>query len=145
MRFGVENKLLTGIFIGLAGAILAFIPYIFGYLDSWEEDTWDWRAKLMMKPGKATDDIVLILLDPKSLEWGRQESGVNWPWPREMYGAIVDFCRRSGVKALAFDVLFEDPSGYGVEDDRNFGQAITAFGRVAASVSFDDQEGSGRH
>ncbi|MGD8520164.1 MAG: adenylate/guanylate cyclase domain-containing protein [Desulfobacterales bacterium] len=145
MRLVAENKLLHAILIGLAGAILAFIPYLMDYLDSWEEDTWDWRAKLMMKPGKATDDIALILLDPKSLEWGRQESGVHWPWPREMYGAVVDFCRRSGVKALAFDVLFEDPSGYGVEDDRNFGQAMATFGRVAASVSFDDQEGPGRH
>lgn len=145
MRFGLENKRAQGIFIGLAGAILAFIPFQLGYLDTWEVDTWDWRAKLMMKPGKATDDIALILLDPKSLEWGRQESGVHWPWPREMYGAVVDFCRRSGVKALAFDVLFEDPSGYGVEDDRNLGQAMATFGRVAASVSFDDQEGSGMH
>ncbi len=141
LRF--ENKLLRGVLIGLAGAILAIIPYFLGILDSWEQRTWDWRAALMAKPGKATDDIRLILLDGKSLDWGRKESGLNWPWPKEMYAAVVNFCHRSGAKALAFDVLFEDPSGYGSEDDRRFGRAIADFGNTATSVALDDKDGSG--
>jgi adenylate cyclase len=140
-----ENKLVRGFLIGLAGAILALIPHAMGYMEPWEAKAWDWRAKLMAKPGKATHEIRLILLDQKSLEWGRQESAVSWPWPKEMYSAVVSFCRRNGVKALAFDVLFEDPSGYGTEDDRKFGRALAALGHVATAVSLDDGDGPGAH
>ena len=143
MPLRLENKLLRGVLIGLAGAIIALIPYFLNLLDSWEQRTWDWRAALMAKPGRATDDIRLILLDGKSLDWGRKESGLNWPWPKEMYAAVVNFCRRNGAKALAFDVLFEDPSGYGTEDDRRFGRALAEFGNTATSVALDDKDGSG--
>jgi len=143
MRLGLGNKFLRGLLIGLTGTVLALIPYFQGYLNSWEQRTWDWRAAFMAKPGKATDDIRLILLDGKSLDWGRKQSALNWPWPKEMYAAVVDFCRRGGAKTLAFDVLFEDPSGYGIEDDRRFGQALATFGNTATSVALDDEDGSG--
>ena len=133
---------MRGLIAGLAGAMIAFIPWASGVMDSWEANTWDWRATRMAKPGKATHDICLILLDQKSLEWGRQESAVSWPWPKEFYSAVVDFCRRSKVKALAFDVLFANPSGYGIEDDRNFGRAVATFGNVAASVALNNRDGS---
>ena len=143
MSLGRDNRLVRGVLIGLTGAILALIPYFLGYLDSWEQRTWDWRVAFMAEPGKATDDIRLILLDGKSLDWGRKEIDLTWPWPKEMYAAVVDFCRRSGAKALAFDVLFEDPSGYGIEDDRRFGRALASFGNTATSVALDDKDGSG--
>jgi adenylate cyclase len=143
MRIELQNKFIRGVFIGFAGALLALIPYFLGYLDSWEQRTWDWRAAFMAQPGRATDDIRLILLDGKSLDWGRKESGLSWPWPKEMYAAVAGFCHRSGAKALAFDVLFEDPSGYGIEDDRRFGQALATFGHTATSVALDDEDGSG--
>ena len=145
MKVGIRNKLLRGLLAGLAGALIAFIPWAAGVMDSWEAKTWDWRATLLAKPGKATQDIRLILLDQKSLEWARRESSVSWPWPREFYGAVIDFCRRSKVKALAFDVLFEDPSGYGIEDDRKFGRAVATFGHVAASVALNNQDGTSAH
>ncbi len=72
-------------------------------------------------PGEATDDIVLILLDQNSLDWASRENGLTWPWPRELYGAIADYCRRAGAKALAFDVLFSEPSTYGVGRRPDFG------------------------
>ncbi|MCG2658712.1 MAG: adenylate/guanylate cyclase domain-containing protein, partial [Kiritimatiellae bacterium] len=46
------------------------------------------------------------------------------PWPREVYRPILEFCRRQGAKAVAFDMLYTEPSSYGVDDDRTFGAAI---------------------
>lgn len=77
---------------------------------------------------------MLILLDQKSYDWGKQTNGWNWPWPREVYAAVVDFCARAGVKALGFDVLFSDPSSYGVADDQSFGDALGGFGHSVAAV-----------
>ncbi len=77
---------------------------------------------------------MLILLDQPSFDWGKDTNGWNWPWPREVYAAIVDFCSRAGAKALGFDVLFTDPSSYGVADDQAFGDALKQFGRGVAGV-----------
>ena len=136
------HKLLQGLLIGLAGAVMAIFLWGLGWLDIWESKTWDWRASLLAKPGLATDKISLILLDQKSLDWAREESGLTWPWPREVYGAVVNYCRRSGAKAVAFDVLLTEPSQYGVEDDEVFGTAVSEFGHLAGTLFLGRVTGS---
>ncbi len=118
------KKLLQGLLAGILGSAIALAFWFPGWLDRWEGKTWDWRAQLLAKPGRATDDVRLILVDQKSLDWGKTENGLSWPWPREIYGIILDYCRRQGAKAVLFDVLFTEPSLYGVADDRSFGTAI---------------------
>jgi len=61
---------------------------------------------------------------------------------RELYCAIVSYCRRSGAKALAFDVLYTEPSKYGVADDAAFGAAVKEFGRFAGAVFLGQTSGS---
>jgi len=127
-------KFMRGGLIGLASAAIALLIWSLGWFDVWEAKTWDWRASILARSGEATDDIVLILLDQNSLDWATRENGLTWPWPRELYGAIADYCRRAGAKALAFDVLFSEPSTYGVEDDRILGAAMAEFDHVAAAL-----------
>jgi len=140
-RFSVASKLRQGLLVGIVAAGLTLTFWALNWLNTWEAKTWDWRT-LMAKPGKATDDIRLILLNQNSLDWAHKENGLTWPWPREIYGHIVNYCQRSGAKALAFDVLFTEPSRYGVADDAAFGSAISHFGLFAASVFLGQQSGS---
>lgn len=126
---GTAHRLMYGALLGLAGALLALLLHGVGALELWEAKTWDWRASLLAKPGKATEQICIIALDQESLDWAKNENGLTWPWPREMYSAVADFCRRSGARALAFDVLFTEASSYGVHDDQAFGAALARFGR----------------
>jgi adenylate cyclase len=142
IRLGASNKLIRGLLAGIAGAMLTLILWASGLIDSWEAKSWDWRVAIMAKPGKATSDIRLILLDQNSLDWGKEVNGLTWPWPREVYGAIVNFCKRNGAKAVAFDVLFTDPSSYGVEDDAAFVQAVSDFGHVALATFLSNQSGN---
>ena len=114
MSADVRKRLLQGLLCGLAAAVLALALAAAGWLQGWENRTWDWRVRLMARPGSATGDIVLILLDQNSLDWGLEVNGLSWPWPRQVYAGIVDFCRRGGVRALAFDVQFTEPSLYGL-------------------------------
>ncbi len=139
------KKSIQGLVLGIIGATLALTLWAFGWLDVWENKTWDWRASAMAKPGKATDSIRLILLDQNSLDWAKNENGWTWPWPREIYSAIVNYCRRSGAKALAFDVLFTEPSSYGVEDDAALGRSISEFGPVVGAVFLGKNSGSESH
>ena len=107
---GSGKKIFQALLVGLIATATAVVLWGLGRLDTWEAKTWDWRATVTAKPGAATDEIRLILLDQNSLDWAKAESGLTWPWPREVYGAIVNYCRRSGAKAVVFDVLYTEPS-----------------------------------
>jgi len=129
-----KRRILYGVLFGLAGAMVALGLHFLGVLDPWEAKTYDWRATLLARPGRASDQIRLIVLDQASLDWGKDQAGLTWPWPRETYSAIVDYCRRGGARALALDVLFTEPSSYGVGDDQALGAAMARFGRVGGSI-----------
>ncbi|MBU1247819.1 MAG: CHASE2 domain-containing protein, partial [Proteobacteria bacterium] len=99
-------RLLPGALIGLAAALVSLTFWSGGLLQSWEAVTFDWRARLLAAPGPNTDNIRLILLDQKSLDWAEEHFGLSWPWPRQVYAPIIDFCRRAGAKSIAFDVVY---------------------------------------
>ena len=126
--------------MGAAGAVLALALWLPGWLDGFEARTWDLRARLFAKPGPATSQVATILLDQKSLEWGKKENGLSWPWPREVYTAVTDFCARAGARALVFDVFYTEPSVYGVSDDQAFAAGIRKNGRVVAAMNFGSEQ-----
>jgi adenylate cyclase len=138
------RKLLLGLLAGVLGFAVALAFWLPGWLDRWEGKTWDWRVNLLAKPGRATGNVHLILLDQNSLDWGKKENGLSWPWPREMYGIILDFCRRQEARAVVFDVLFTEPSGYGVADDRSFRAAIKNGPPFVSAVFLSDETGAER-
>ena len=140
-RIGRSDKLYRGLVSGAAGFFLALILWASDLIDTWEAKSWDWRVGLLAEPSEATDDIRLILLDQNSLDWGKEVNGLTWPWPREIYGAILNYCQRSGAKAVAFDVLFTDPSKYGVEDDASFARAVSDFGSATLATFLSDNSG----
>ena len=133
---GGLRKLMQGALIGTAGAALVLVVWLVGALNGFEARTWDLRARLLARPGKATSQVATILLDQKSLEWGRKENALSWPWPREVYTAVADFCARGGAKALVLDLFFTEPSVYGVSDDEAIGNAVAKNGRVVVAMNF---------
>ncbi len=121
----MTTKLLDGILIGAAAALAALIIWHAGILDRLEYATWSWRVQFFAGPSPATGAIKLILLDQQSLDWGKKQNSLSWPWPREVYAPIIDFCTRHGAKAVIFDVLYSEPSVYGMADDRALADAIS--------------------
>src|SRR5690242_4741272 len=117
------KRMLKGAAVGAGAALICLLLWAIGVFDVWETASWRWRVEAFAKPGAATGKIKLILLDQASLDWGSKENGWSWPWPREVYSAVIDFCTRSGAKAVLFDVLYTEPSLYGVTDDRTLGEA----------------------
>jgi adenylate cyclase len=135
------RKLLQGLAVGAAAGLIALALELPGWLSGFEEKTWDPRVRLLARPALTTPQVALILLDQQSLDWGSKENGLSWPWPREVYSYVIDFCRRAGAKAVAFDVLFTEPSVYGVEDDAALASAAAGYGRFVAAV-FPGEQGS---
>jgi len=118
------KKISSCALIGLAAALVVLGLWHLGLMRQWEYTTWAWRAKYFAEPGPASDQIKLILLDQHSLDWGKEEMGLSWPWPRSVYVPLLDFCRRGGARAVAFDVLYTEPSSRGVSQDIALGEAI---------------------
>ena len=131
-----------GLLVGLAAAALTLALWLPGALEDIEYRTWDWRVRIFAGPGPATADVALILLDQQSLDWGKRENGLSWPWPREMYAIVADFCRRAGAKSLAFDVLYTEPSFYGIDDDASLGLAMAEHGGVVGAAFLAEEGGS---
>ncbi|MEZ4386434.1 MAG: CHASE2 domain-containing protein [Candidatus Krumholzibacteriia bacterium] len=104
--------------IGLVAAAVGLGLGLAGSLDRAENVTWDWRVQRTARASSAADAIALVLVDQASLDWGRKVNAWPWPWPREVYTAVVAFCRRAGARTVSFDVLFTEPSLFGVDDDQ---------------------------
>jgi adenylate cyclase len=122
------------LFCAAVGLCLAFGAQSAGLLRALEQYAWDARVRLLSRPSVFTDHIRIIELDQSSLDWGERENGLSWPWPREVYGLILDFCKRADVASLSFDVIFSEPSLYGVEDDRALAMAVRDNGRLILSL-----------
>lgn len=137
----MAKKISCGFFIGLAAGLAALLIWLLGAFDRFEAKTWDWRVQGLAKPGAFTDKIRLIFIDQASLDWVNKEMAYRWPWPRSLYQPILDYCRRQGARAVAFDLLFSEPSSYGVEDDRNFAAAISNAPPFVAAVFIGGKTG----
>lgn len=136
----MRRKLLQALALALPATLVALTLWHLGALDRLESAPWAWRVRAFSKPAPSTDRIKLIFLDQASLDWGERENALPWPWPREVYVPIVDFCARAGAKAIAFDVLFTESSGVEmVEQDEALGAAAGRAGNFIAAVFLGQQ------
>lgn len=118
------KKCLRGGGVGLATGFVALLAWQLGWLESWEAPTWTWRARYFSERETPSPEVKLILLDQASLDWAQRENNWGWPWPREVYGAISDFCAQGGAKVVCYDLLFTEPTAWGVDDDKAMGTAL---------------------
>jgi len=135
----VNKKITYGLLAGLVAVAAAGILDRIGLASRWDYPMSDWRAGLLAKPSAATDQVKLVLVDQASLDWASRNLGWSWPWPREAYAAILDYLKRSGARTVLLDVLYTEPSAYGVADDEALGDAAARFGNVVAAVFLGQQ------
>ena len=136
------KKILAGVLVGLIGTLLSVGGLSSGLLDSLENITYDLRVRVLSRPGKGTDSIRIILLDQKSLDWAKESYGLGWPWPRQAYVPLVDFCSKAGAASLVFDVVFTEASVYGVSDDTSLAKSFARNGHVVLAADFARSDGT---
>ena len=129
------RKGIIGLGFGLIACVAAFLLWHQGLLVGFEHTAWKWRVAHFARPTPATSQLRIVVIDQKSLDWGRRENGLSWPWPREAYATVLAFCKRAGVRVIAFDMLFSEPSLHGVADDQALGQAMRESGPVVLSYT----------
>lgn len=129
--------------VGCVAFFLIFLLYYFHLFCHLEWKSWDFRLRLFSKSSQASEDIVLFLVDQKSLDIYEKEQALSWPWPRQIYSAIIGYCQNAHVKALVFDLIFSESSSYGVEDDQDFSKTMARAGNVFLPVFLSRKEKSG--
>ena len=134
-----KGKIISGVFIGLLAWVLVLLLYYGNILESYELKTYDQLCRLEANRSPAPEEVVLIVVDQNSLEAAKKE-GITWPWPRQMYAPILQFCAAAGAKAVAFDILFTEPSPYGVEDDKLLAEALRANGHALLPLFLSRQK-----
>jgi len=96
---GTRHKILIGAMIGALACMIVLSLYRFNLLESFELKLHDLLCRLTLRHAKPPDEIALVVVDQGSLE-AAQRQGVNWPWPRQMYAPILQFCKSSGARAV---------------------------------------------
>jgi len=128
----VEKKLLRGVLAGTGAFLLTAALGALGLWRGLELKSWDARQRLFASR-QASPDIVLILVDQKSLDHF-QKQNVPWPWPRQMYAPILGYLKEGGARAVFMDIVMSEPSSYGTEDDEMLASALRQSGRVVAPI-----------
>jgi len=135
------KRMLQGGGLGLLAAGIVLGLWRAGALHRVEFPAWDWRVGLFAPHTPPSPHVKLILVDQASLDWGKNENGWVWPWPRTVYSAVLDFCKRGGAKAVAFDMLYTEPSSYGVDDDTALGEAVRRTPGFVGALFLSSQSG----
>jgi len=129
---------------GAMGILFALGLWYSGVMTGIEGRTFDLRASLLAKTSSATGSIVLVVVDQQSIDWIADEDnmGIPWPWPRELFAAIIVNCMRRGAEAIGFDVLFTENSSVSFADDLQLKVAMMQAGNFAlGSVLPSDMTG----
>ncbi|MDR0303144.1 MAG: CHASE2 domain-containing protein [Treponema sp.] len=111
---------------------------IFNYL---EYKSYDFRVRLMADYTRPSDEIIVIVLTQDCLDWAQKERGWGWPWPRQAYAEIVEYMNLGNAKAVAFDVIFSEPSVYrNARQDEIIDNAVSYLEDDEASGAFAETE-----
>lgn len=128
------KKNIHGLAIAALAVCAGLLLYFSNALSWFELKTWDIRCRLLARPAVTSSQVVLILIDQPSLDWAAKVNNWPWPWPREVYSVILDFCNRGGAKAVALDITFTESSTGRESDDQALGESIARNSNTVNSV-----------
>lgn len=133
----------VGIAFGIAvGAFLAVLALrTVGAVERLEAVTLDARYRLGLGRVPASSDIVVAWIDQESMDY-MDRAGVPFPWPREVYGQVLQHLRAAGARAVAFDILFDQRSNG--DDERAFAKVLADGAGDALAMKFVGYRDGGR-
>ena len=107
----------------LALVVLLFVCF-FRFLAQESPDRWDFFERLERQtydlrvqkaldfPAPAATNLAFITMADSSVDYINKEYSYQFPWPRLVYGHLLDELAAQGAKAVAFDVIFGQLNQY---------------------------------
>ncbi len=138
-----RKMLMVGLCAFICG-IFSTALFKFGILEVLELKSLDYRFRLFSRPERASNDIVLVAIDERSLQEFKRQN-VVWKWPRDIYAALVRYLSRGGAKVIVFDILFPDAdidrlSSDAEDTDGEFAAAMQLAGNVILAAHLGNEE-----
>jgi adenylate cyclase len=119
-----RKKFIAWLLVVFGAANVGFILLVTGALERLENGLWDRRLRFVAESTEPDPRIRIITIDQSSLDFMAKEEKIYWPWPRAVYEPVLRFLKSANAKAVGFDILFTEPSAYGVEDDHTLAEAM---------------------
>ncbi len=134
-----RNKLISLATIWFISAGLGTLVYLTHLLAPVERLALD-RKFLLFQREYERNDIALIAIDASSLDRLSRDFHLHWPWPRELYGMMLEFLDSAGSKTVTFDVLLDRPDidridTEGPVSDRRFAETVYNSGNVILAAN----------
>lgn len=121
--------------VTVATVVLFFLFYAIG--DAiFQNKSYDFMVKYTTTNNIPKDDIVLVVIDNKSLS----TIGM-WPWKRERTIDIFDYLEfHTNAKVIAYDAIIMAPDKLHPESDKYFFKNIKKYKKLTAGVGFMPEE-----
>ncbi len=153
-RMGLLGHVLGGVG-ALLGALLTTSGVDFTELMENQAQTLFFQIRRPITPPQ---DIVIVAIDDPSISVSQQyyrtdpqkyaelEPLQAWPFKRAAYAKVIEKLMQAGARSVAVDVVFDTPSSYGAEDDRQFQEVLQRYGSkitlAALYETFNTHQGS---
>ena len=111
------------------GAVFSWY-ILFGFLEKVNIDTLNY----FQAAGESSEEIVVVGIDEISFS----SLEMQWPWPREVHGALVDRLMEEGAKQVVFDVVFAEPSNE--DSDYLFAESISMAKKVVLASDLSERD-----
>uniref|UniRef100_UPI003D13838A CHASE2 domain-containing protein n=1 Tax=Sedimenticola sp. TaxID=1940285 RepID=UPI003D13838A len=101
-----QKYLAPALLIGAVAALVS-LGFVTGAFDRLEHLAFDKRMQQFRHNKQLPDEIAIIMIDEASVTAMNSLLG-RFPWPRAVYGDLLEFLALGGARAVIFDVLFTE-------------------------------------
>ncbi|MFC2170514.1 CHASE2 domain-containing protein [Calditrichota bacterium] len=102
-KFRLHRSSVAGLVTVLALVLLNFS----GVFQRWERNIWDIYTRFEAGKRKPDPRLMLAAVDQRGLDYFA-DNGVLWPWPRDVWGHLVETAEDGGALGVLLDVLYDD-------------------------------------
>jgi adenylate cyclase len=116
--------------IGLCSGIGGLLLHVTGALRDADNLFYDLFYRHRAIENQTGGPVVIVAADDNSLTRLLAEKKLGWPWPRDEWGAIIQYVASHGAKAVVVDLLFTEPSIFerDFQDDDALADAVDGAG-----------------
>ncbi|MAC04969.1 MAG: hypothetical protein CL671_13395 [Balneola sp.] len=126
-----------GLYLLIAG-VAFLVSSLMSNIPTFRSVELDFRDLLFEIRGPLSVEESPIVLIPISDE-ADSEIPQKYPWPTNVYAKLIENLNKAGVKAIVFDVIFDQPDQYDAKNDTLFAQALKKYGNVVLAGDFREE------
>jgi CHASE2 domain-containing sensor protein len=130
------DRLRSAIFLAIGLAMTGFVLVAYGtnLMRQLELSTVD--ARFSIRGAEPAPELLVVAIDDKTFD----DLEIQWPFPRDLHGQVVDRLAAAGARVIAYDIQFTEPSA-DVEADNALIEAVASADHVVLATTEVDEQG----